>query len=267
MRHNKADLVADVLRHEIAVGIYPAGSELPSEGRLSARFGVSRPSSREALRVLESEGLIRVARGARGGAKVLLPSLDAISRYLGIYLQMRQVRVSDLYGALLAYEPLAARSIAQRRDPAALSALAACVAAQQFSTHDREEYRKHEREFRHLLLAHSGNEVIRLMGSLLTEVYEKSLASITRDIGSVVWEVEHLTSGVVAKQRLMKLMADGEEEQAARAWKAYLFTYWRRVRSHVGQDVPIKFYSEHTPPPPPSISARRAEPAEDETAG
>lgn len=260
----KADMVADVLRHEIAIGIYPAGSDLPSEGRLSARFGVSRPSSREALRVLESEGLIRVARGARGGAKVLLPALDTISRYLGVYLQMREVKVADLYGALLSYEPMAARGVAQRRDPAALSALAQCVAAQEFSTHDRLAYAEHERTFRRVLLAHAGNEVIHLMGALLTDVYERSLRALTSGIGPVVWEAEHLASGVAAKQRLVKLMAEGRADAAERAWKAYLTTYWRRVSSHVGRNGTIKVYTADSPPPAPRTSLEDSERLEGE---
>jgi GntR family transcriptional regulator, transcriptional repressor for pyruvate dehydrogenase complex len=108
LKATKADMVAEVLRHEIAVGAYPVGSELPSEGRLSERFGISRPSSREALRMLESEGMIRVTRGSRGGAKVLLPPLRSIARDMGVYLQMRDVELGDLYAALLTYEPVAA---------------------------------------------------------------------------------------------------------------------------------------------------------------
>lgn len=244
----KAEHVADTLRHEIATGIYPAGSDLPSEMRLSARFGVSRPSSREALRVLESEGLIKVARGARGGARVQLPSLDTISRYLGVYLQMREVRMGDLYGALLSYEPLAARGVALRRDPQALSELAQCVAAQEYSAHDRAAYNRHERRFRHLLLTHSGNEVIHLMGNLLTEVYTRSMGHLTQRIGPQRWEADHLAAGVAAKQRLVRLMADGEADKAERAWKAYLLTYWRRVVSHIGKEETIKIYSDPVSP-------------------
>ena len=251
----KAGMVAEVLRHEIAVGSYPPGSDLPSEARISARFGTSRPSSREALRILESEGLIRVSRGARGGAKVLLPTYETIARHVGMHLQLRDVPLMDLFDVLLLYEPLAARMIALRRDPTALSELAQCAAAQEYSTHDREEFGDHERRFRRLLLKHSGNVVIDLMGSILSETYERALYVISRSIPDPAWQGQHLTSGVDAKKRLIKLMAEGDADGARRLWEIYLRVYWKRLRSHGGTDSNVTIHSLLDPPKPPQLSA------------
>ena len=240
---SKADQVADVLRREIAVGIYPAGSDLPSEAKLSARFGVSRPSSREALRVLESEGLIRVTRGARGGARILPPKLDAISRYLGVYLQMRAVKLAEVYAAMQAFEPLAVRAIATRRDPAALGALAQCVAAQEFSTHDRDAFNRHEAEFRRLLMLHCGNEVIHMMGDLLADVYDLSMESLKPRVVSEEDQAQDFGASIRTKRKLVRLMADGETEKAEQLWSTYLAAYWRKVARHVGLDRKIDIYS------------------------
>ena len=242
-KSSKADEVADLLRREIALGVYPAGADLPSEAKLSARFGVSRPSSREALRVLESEGLIKVARGARGGAKILPPSLGAISRYLGVYLQMRGVKLAELYAALQAFEPLAVHAIATRKDPAALSDLAQCVARQEFSTHDRAAFNTHEAEFRRLLMAHCGNEVIHLMGELLADVYGLTMSFVSAEIHAADTDIADLTSSVTAKRRLIKLMAEGETEKAEQSWRTYLAVYWKRVSRHVGADKTINVYA------------------------
>ncbi len=64
-----AELRRRIVSGELEVG----GDPLPSEGKLMSQFGVSRPTLREAFRILESEQLIRVLRGARGGARVLKP--------------------------------------------------------------------------------------------------------------------------------------------------------------------------------------------------
>src|SRR5690349_15595404 len=62
----KPQLVADELRRMIVAGEFKDGELLGQEPELIDRFGVSRPSLREALRILETEGLISVVRGARG---------------------------------------------------------------------------------------------------------------------------------------------------------------------------------------------------------
>src|SRR6185503_2235845 len=58
-----AELVADAIRTQIVAGTLPDGSMLPKQDQLISEFQVSRPSFREALRILESEGLISVRRG------------------------------------------------------------------------------------------------------------------------------------------------------------------------------------------------------------
>ena len=63
-----AALVAAYLRRQIVEGNIQDGDELPSEAVLMEQFDVSRPTLREALRVLESEGLLTVRRGSVGGS-------------------------------------------------------------------------------------------------------------------------------------------------------------------------------------------------------
>src|SRR6476469_5820346 len=56
--------IADQIRSLIAAGEFPAGSRLPAERELAKRFGVSRPSLREALIALEVEGYVDVRPGS-----------------------------------------------------------------------------------------------------------------------------------------------------------------------------------------------------------
>ena len=62
-----AELVADQIRRRIVRGHLEEGEALLPESELMAEFGVSRPTLREAFRILESESLITVTRGSRGG--------------------------------------------------------------------------------------------------------------------------------------------------------------------------------------------------------
>ena len=76
-----AELIGDVLRRQIVHGDLKEGDALPSEAVLMEQFGVSRPTLREAFRVLESESLITIRRGAHGGARVKSPDQKIAARY------------------------------------------------------------------------------------------------------------------------------------------------------------------------------------------
>jgi DNA-binding FadR family transcriptional regulator len=69
---------------------------LPRQDDLTAQYGVSGPSLREALRILEAEGLITVRRGKFGGAYVHKPSWSSAAYAFGLSLQGQGVTVADL---------------------------------------------------------------------------------------------------------------------------------------------------------------------------
>lgn len=68
-----AELIAEQIRAEIVTQRVHEGDALPPESDMMGSFGASRPSVREALRILEFEGLIAIRRGMRGGAVVTRP--------------------------------------------------------------------------------------------------------------------------------------------------------------------------------------------------
>src|SRR6516165_5919111 len=69
-RIKAAERVAAELRREIITGNLRPGDRLASEKELQEQFEISRPTLREALRLLEAESLIEVVRGQYGGARV-----------------------------------------------------------------------------------------------------------------------------------------------------------------------------------------------------
>src|SRR6266516_4600293 len=118
-----AELVAQQLRRQIVSGELTEGSALPSESVLMAQFGVSRPTLREAFRVLESEGLISVRRGAHGGARVQTPKGDIAARYAGLVLEFCGTTLEDVYDARNILEPPCAAMLASKRTQADLKKL------------------------------------------------------------------------------------------------------------------------------------------------
>src|SRR5438093_737215 len=95
-----AEIVADVLRSRILRSAAAGGDMLATQDNLLVEFGVSKPSMREALRILETEGLIRIQRGKKGGAVVRIPDTGNAAYMLALVLQSRSVRLDDVGAAL-----------------------------------------------------------------------------------------------------------------------------------------------------------------------
>src|SRR3954468_190126 len=111
-----AEIVADELRRQIIDGELSDGDLLPRQELLVEQFNVSLVSLREALRILETEGLISVRRGNRGGAVVHAPAKASAAYMLGLMLQSESVYLSDLGAALHELEPTCAALAAARSD-------------------------------------------------------------------------------------------------------------------------------------------------------
>jgi len=116
--HRLAEQVADHLRHRILVGELADGSLLPKEAELRAEYPVSKPSIREAMRILEAEGLVTVRRGKHGGAVVHRPSPANVAYTLSLVLASERVAVTDVAAALKELEPACAAFCALRPDRA-----------------------------------------------------------------------------------------------------------------------------------------------------
>lgn len=100
-----AEQVADELRRRILSGQLTDDHVLPKEDELLVEFAISKPSLREAMRILEAEGLLTVRRGKRGGAVIHRPTPANVAYTMGLVLGSQQVSLADVGTALLQVEP------------------------------------------------------------------------------------------------------------------------------------------------------------------
>jgi DNA-binding FadR family transcriptional regulator len=98
-RMKVSQLIAADFRQRIARGELQEGEALPIEDDLVEQIGVSKVIVREALRILETEGLVEVRRGFGGGPRVRHPSIAQAASAMGVYLQIGDVLVMDVYDA------------------------------------------------------------------------------------------------------------------------------------------------------------------------
>jgi GntR family transcriptional repressor for pyruvate dehydrogenase complex len=108
-----AVVLANSLREQILDGRIPEGQTLPNERDLAARAGLSRPSVREALRILEVEGLVVTRPGRAGGAEVVRPDVSMIQRSMETFIRGKGIRLQSVLEAREAVEPQAARLAAR----------------------------------------------------------------------------------------------------------------------------------------------------------
>src|SRR5665647_1955571 len=94
-----AEIIATSVRRSIVSGALKEADTLPSEVELMGQFGVSRPTLREAFRILETESLISIRRGSRGGSQVMAPDLSVAGRYVGLLLQMSGTTIGEVLEA------------------------------------------------------------------------------------------------------------------------------------------------------------------------
>src|ERR1700722_13000460 len=91
-----SEIIVDQIRALMRQGQLKPGDRLPPERDLCERFGVSRVTVREALRLLESSGLVEIRVGARGGAFVTAPSSDRVGEGLADLLTLSVISATDV---------------------------------------------------------------------------------------------------------------------------------------------------------------------------
>ena len=164
------EMVASQLRRQIVLGELKEGDQLPSESVLMEQFGVSRPTLREAFRILEAEGAITVRRGVRGGARVQVPDIAVAARHIGLLLQYRGALLSDVYEVRAVLQPAAARMAAKRRTSADLARLQEALDRHHRSLENPGASFAADADFHRLIVELSGNETLQVLAGMVGNI-------------------------------------------------------------------------------------------------
>jgi DNA-binding FadR family transcriptional regulator len=118
-----SDVLADDLRERILRREFPEGTALPPERELVAQTRMSRTTVREALRILEVQGLVQIRTGRSGGAFVQRPGEESIASSVNLMIRGRRIRMAALLETREAVEPSCAQLAARYRTAADLDRL------------------------------------------------------------------------------------------------------------------------------------------------
>lgn len=220
-----SEVLADHIRAQIIRGEIAEGTALPPEGQLMEGLGISRPTLREAFRILEAEGLISVVRGSRTGAKVHKPSVDLVSRYAGYVLESQGTTIADLYQARLAIEPSVVRWLAADKGAGKLAPLHDLIARMNtLLDEDRhDEFIDLVEVFHQALVAATGLKTLTFLSRMLLDLAAKHQRGFQeRQTRSGEARRKSHRAGVRSYQKLVDLIEFGDVEGAVAHWRLHL---------------------------------------------
>jgi GntR family transcriptional regulator, transcriptional repressor for pyruvate dehydrogenase complex len=226
------EIVAEQIRRQIVDGELEAGERLAPEEELTAHYGIARTTLREALRVLESQGLIAIRRGRNGGPVVTHPDLRPISTALVVALQLRGTTVGDLDTARQMIEPQIAGQLARSHTEADLEALTAAIdiaddAAEQ---DDAVAFGLAAAHVHETLVERSGNSTLATLTKLLQDMV---VSYYLRSVGRV--DQATMRRAVRTYRKLVQLIRAGQDDAAVTLWQSTM-TFTANGHDH---DAPI----------------------------
>jgi len=231
-----AEIIAGALRRRIVRGELKEGENLPAESVLIEEFGVSRPTMREAFRILETEQLVSISRGLRGGAQVHLPQIEVVSRYAGLYLQSTQATLGEIARTRAHIEPYAVSLFAKRRDEDDIAECNRLLDELEAALDDPEEVGHLLADFHRALIKGSGEAMLMLIGHMTYQIWEAHLINVMAMKYSRKLAEESLKSN----RKLMTYIARGQAKAAEKHEMKSLEEATRITFRAVSEDTPVE---------------------------
>jgi len=210
-------LAKDILMQICQNGVV-IGSQLPSEVQMLEDYGVGRGSLREALRILEIHGIIRVKAGIGGGPIVQGATTKDLGRMATIFFQASNVSFREVIDARLVLEPMLARLAATQCEPSEVDELLAA----QTSTESDQAYLQTSAGFHRKIAAMSGNRILSLFSHAIEDIFHE------RVIG-MLFPSEKRDEVVCAHDAIAAAVAAEDPDAAERLMREHMIEYVRYV--------------------------------------
>jgi len=229
-----ADIVAGRIRRMIARGEITDGEWLPTEPELMEQFGVSRPTLREAFRLLEADSLVSIRRGPPGGARVTVPGPEAPAAQFGMLLTLTGTTLRDVYEARTVIEPAAVRRVAEHGTAADRQRLAALLEALRGCADDPLAFGRMTTVFHQGVVELSGNKTLTAVAGMLAEIInrhiERSYIETTRPAEEIRADNRR---AVKSYAKLVRYINARDGDSAERFWAQHM----RGIRQYLLADT------------------------------
>ena len=228
-----SDVLANELRERILTGEFAEGTGLPAERDLVTQTRMSRTTVREALRILEVQGLIRIKAGRTGGAFVQQPGEEAMASTVNLLIRGRQIRLAALLETREAIEPFCAQLAATHRTQEELDVLEEANRLMTDDASDLSQFLQANVEWHVGVARASHNELLSgLMAALSRAIY-----AATEDENFVDEEVRHVT--IHAHTTITEAIRDQDADAALRRMKRHVHSYAEEVLKGDRQQIDV----------------------------
>lgn len=172
-RRSRPVAVAEAIKDWVVEHGLRGGDRLPAEAEMMEQFGRSKGTIREAMRILEAQGLVKTRTGPGGGCFVHEVSRDRAQALLGNYFYFRDLTLQDIYQMRRVLEPELAASLAGQLSDAQIAELQSVTDAYRHPATSAEEERVQHVEslrFHRLLAEYAGNELLGFMIGFMAQI-------------------------------------------------------------------------------------------------
>jgi GntR family transcriptional repressor for pyruvate dehydrogenase complex len=214
-----AEVLASELRTRILTRQLLPGASLLSEAALMEAYQVSRPTIREALRLLEAQRLISVRRGSHQGPTVSLPDITVAAKSLAIQLQLHDTTLADVNAFRRIFEPMGAALAAEQAADEDLETLELILRDGEAARGDFAAYAVQSWRFHLALITLSRNttmEVVALLLQKVSEQHSTQSMAVASDPGRQQGE------SIRAHRRMIELLRSRDSAAAGRFWTRHM---------------------------------------------
>jgi DNA-binding FadR family transcriptional regulator len=173
---------SEVIAHDLAQYIVdanlPAGAMLPREREMIEQLGVGRTTLREALRILETRGVLTIRSGPGGGPVVRHPAPGDLTEALTLILQFQRATLTEVMDARIWLEPMAARMAASHITKAEIKRLREINAEIRANIDSDERIMDANQRFHRLIAVATGNLVVQVFTETLLAVADSGITDI-----------------------------------------------------------------------------------------
>jgi len=217
VHRSKAEQVAHTLLERIISAQLKPGASFATEAELLSQFNVSRPTLRESLKLLESQGVLRLRPGPGGGIIVGEPSADLLAHGLSVFLRLHEVPFVTVLKAREVIEPALAYAAALNGEEADFAELGASIARMKKvnAPSDQQAFIDENRVFHGVIARASGNRVLEVFWHTISILAHGEHHGIRYSVGNQAHVVK-------AHQRILDACRKRNGKAAAAAMESHV---------------------------------------------